>query len=74
MRLAGVFLGLMLGCNNTELEAKNADLTAKVTSRETEKARLGRENDALGNLAFNFYVGNFCFSADFSATGFDCVG
>ena len=47
MRVRMLFLGLMLGCNNTELEAKNADLTAKVTSLETEKARLERENDAL---------------------------
>lgn len=47
MRAWALFLGLMLGCNNTELEAKNADLTKQVANLETEKARLERENDAL---------------------------
>lgn len=47
MRAGILVLGLMLGCNNGELEAKNADLAKQVEALTTEKARLERENDAL---------------------------
>ena len=47
MRLCFLLLGLMLGCNTGELEAKNAELEQKVSTLETEKGRLEKENDAL---------------------------